>query len=210
MSTSDYKSDADRAKEKLETVSPTMCLAKWNQTSLHLPTGKTNSCYHPPLHKISPDKLNYNPASLHNTAEKLQQRKEMLEGKKPEGCSYCWNIEKTGEMSDRHYRSGEPWAMQDFDDIMKKPLDDKWTPRYVEVNFNNAAISSVVTAHHSSPPRGARKSIVMENIQRHLLTTCRNTFKERAGPCQIESIIHTLMLSGDGGQLCTRISNTSV
>jgi len=138
VSTSDYKSDADRAKEKLETVSPTMCLAKWNQTSLHLPTGKTNSCYHPPLHKISPDKLNYNPASLHNTAEKLQQRKEMLEGKKPEGCSYCWNIEKTGEMSDRHYRSGEPWAMQDFDDIMKKPLDDKWTPRYVEVNFNNA------------------------------------------------------------------------
>jgi len=138
VSISDYKSDADKAREKLETVSPTMCLAKWNQTSLHLPTGKTNSCYHPPLHKISPDKLNYNPASLHNTTEKLQQRKEMLEGKKPEGCSYCWNIEKTGEMSDRHYRSGEPWAMQDFDDIMKKPLDDKWTPRYVEVNFNNA------------------------------------------------------------------------
>ena len=138
MSTSNYKSDADKAREKLETVSPTMCLAKWNQTSLHLPTGKTNSCYHPPLHRISPDKLNYNPASLHNTAEKLQQRKEMLEGEKPEGCSYCWNIEKTGEMSDRHYRSGEPWAMQDFDDIMKKPLDDKWTPRYVEVNFNNA------------------------------------------------------------------------
>ena len=138
MSISDYKSDADKAREKLETVSPTMCLAKWNQTSLHLPTGKTNSCYHPPLHKISPDKLNYNPASLHNTTDKLQQRKEMLEGKKPEGCSYCWNIEKTGEMSDRHYRSGEPWAMQDFDDIMKKPLDDKWTPRYVEVNFNNA------------------------------------------------------------------------
>jgi len=138
VSTSDYKSDADKAREKLETVSPTMCLAKWNQTSLHLPTGKTNSCYHPPLHKISPDKLNYNPASLHNTTDKLQQRKEMLEGKKPEGCSYCWNIEKTGEMSDRHYRSGEPWAMQDFDDIMKKPLDDKWTPRYVEVNFNNA------------------------------------------------------------------------
>ena len=138
MSISDYKSDADKAREKLETVSGTMCLAKWNQTSLHLPTGKTNSCYHPPLHKISPDKLNYNPASLHNTTDKLQQRKEMLEGKKPEGCSYCWNIEKTGEMSDRHYRSGEPWAMQDFDDIMKKPLDDKWTPRYVEVNFNNA------------------------------------------------------------------------
>tara|TARA_B100001057_G_scaffold360090_1_gene362378 strand:+ start:3515 stop:4885 length:1371 start_codon:yes stop_codon:yes gene_type:complete len=138
VSTSNYKADANKAREKLETVSPTVCLAKWNQTSLHLPTGLTNSCYHPPLHRINPDKLNYNPASLHNTAEKLQQRKEMLEGKKPAGCSYCWNIEKTGEMSDRHYRSGEPWAMQDFDDIMKQPLDAKWTPRYVEVNFNNA------------------------------------------------------------------------
>ena len=138
MSTSDYKSDADKAKQKLATISPTMCLAKWNQTSLHLPTGLTNSCYHPPLHNINPDKLNYNPAGLHNTAEKLQQRKEMLDGKQPEGCSYCWNIEKTGEMSDRHYRSGEPWAMQDFDEIRKNPLDDKWTPRYVEVNFNHA------------------------------------------------------------------------
>ena len=52
MSTSDYKAQAELAKEKLNTVSPTMCLAKWNQVSLHLPTGLTNSCYHPPLHKI--------------------------------------------------------------------------------------------------------------------------------------------------------------
>ena len=65
-----------------------------------------------------------NPAALHNTAEKLEQRQQMLNGRKPDGCSYCWNIEDTGEMSDRHYRSGEPWAMQDFDDIRKNPIDD--------------------------------------------------------------------------------------
>ena len=138
MSTSDYKSDALKAKEKLAEVSPTMCLAKWNQVSLHLPTGMTNSCYHPPLHNIDPEKLVDNPAALHNTAEKIEQRKLMLKGERPAGCSYCWKMEDRKEMSDRHYRSGEPWAMQDFDAIQQNPIDERWTPRYVEVNFNNA------------------------------------------------------------------------
>ena len=75
MSTSDYKSDALVAQKKLNEVSPTMCLAKWNQVSLHLPTGLTNSCYHPPLHKIDATQLENNPAALHNTAEKIEQRK---------------------------------------------------------------------------------------------------------------------------------------
>ena len=138
MSTSNYKADAELAKRLLDNVSPTMCLAKWNQVSLHLPTGLTNSCYHPPLHKIDATKLKDNPAALHNTAEKLNQRQQMLKGERPEGCSYCWKMEDTGEMSDRHYRSGEPWAMQDFTAIKQNPMDVNWTPRYVEVNFNNA------------------------------------------------------------------------
>ena len=138
MSTSNYKADAELAKNLLDNVSPTMCLAKWNQVSLHLPTGLTNSCYHPPLHEIDATKLKDNPAALHNTAEKLNQRQQMLKGERPDGCSYCWNIEDTGEMSDRHYRSGEPWAMQDFTAIKQNPMDERWTPRYVEVNFNNA------------------------------------------------------------------------
>ncbi|MBC8435450.1 MAG: radical SAM protein [Proteobacteria bacterium] len=138
MSTSNYKADAELAKSLLDNVSPTMCLAKWNQVSLHLPTGLTNSCYHPPLHEIDATKLENNPASLHNTAEKLNQRQQMLKGERPEGCSYCWKMEDTGEMSDRHYRSGEPWAMQDFTAIKQNPMDERWTPRYVEVNFNNA------------------------------------------------------------------------
>jgi hypothetical protein len=138
VSTSNYKADAELAKSLLDNVSPTMCLAKWNQVSLHLPTGLTNSCYHPPLHEIDATKLEDNPAALHNTAEKLNQRQQMLKGERPEGCSYCWNMEDTGEMSDRHYRSGEPWAMQDFTAIKQNPMDERWTPRYVEVNFNNA------------------------------------------------------------------------
>jgi organic radical activating enzyme len=138
VSTSNYKSDANTAKKKLEEVSPTFCLAKWNQVSLHLSTGLTNSCYHPPLHKIDATQLESNPAALHNTAEKLNQRQQMLKGERPEGCSYCWKMEDAGEMSDRHYRSGEPWAMQDFEAIKQNPMTTSWTPRYVEVNFNHA------------------------------------------------------------------------
>ena len=138
MSTSDYKADALVAKKRLAEISPTMCLAKWNQVSLHLSTGMTNSCYHPPLHKIDATQLNNNPSALHNTTEKLDQRFKMLQGERPDGCSYCWKMEDTGEMSDRHYRSGEPWAMQDYEAIKKNPMTTSWTPRYVEVNFNHA------------------------------------------------------------------------
>src|SRR6056300_2121617 len=81
-----YKSNAEKAKEKLLSISPTMCLAKWNQVSLHLPTGLTNSCYHPPLHKMDAEQVKHNPAALHNTAEKLQQRDQMLKGERPDGC----------------------------------------------------------------------------------------------------------------------------
>ena len=92
MKQSDYQKDANTAKEKLDSVSPSFCLAKWNQVSLHLPTGMTNSCYHPPLHRIDAKAVADNPARLHNTYEKIEQRKQMLSGKRPPGCSYCWKI----------------------------------------------------------------------------------------------------------------------
>jgi len=137
VSKSQYKSQADKAKEELDKISPTMCLAKWNQVSLHLPTGLTNSCYHPPLHEIDADEIKTNPAALHNTEKKIQERKMMWKGERPEGCSYCWKIEDTGQTSDRHYRSGEPWAMKDHQAITDNPFSRIHNPRYVEVNFNN-------------------------------------------------------------------------
>jgi hypothetical protein len=44
-----FMSSAGQMKEDL---GPALCLAKWKQVSLHLPTGLNNSCYHPPLHPI--------------------------------------------------------------------------------------------------------------------------------------------------------------
>lgn len=132
---SEFMTSAEQMKIKL---GPALCLAKWQQTSLHLTTGHTNSCYHPPLHKINSNELVNNPSALHNTEHKKMQRAKMLADQKPEECSYCWRAEATGNLSDRHYRSGEPWASAAFDKIKSQdPLTWNVNPAYVEVNFSN-------------------------------------------------------------------------
>jgi len=120
-------------------LGPALCLAKWKQVSLHLPTGLNNSCYHPPLHAIPQELLVDNPSALHNTPHKKAQRQIMLKQERPAECSYCWAMEDNGKLSDRHYRSGEPWAAMDFEKIMNSTGDeDDVVPSYVEVNFNHA------------------------------------------------------------------------
>jgi organic radical activating enzyme len=136
MTKSVFQSSAEQMKEQL---GHSLCLAKWKQVSLHLPTGLNNSCYHPPLHRIPVEDLVNNPSGLHNTNHKKQQRKLMLAGKRPAECQYCWNMEDLGKLSDRHYRSGEPWAAVDFEQIKNSTGDEQDViPSYVEVNFNNA------------------------------------------------------------------------
>jgi len=135
MSKSDFQSSAEQMHRDL---GPALCLAKWKQVSLHLPTGLNNSCYHPPLHSIGPEEITINPAALHNTQYKKAQRKIMLQQERPSECSYCWNMEDLGKLSDRHYRSGEPWAAVDFERIKNSTGDEDVVPSYVEVNFNHA------------------------------------------------------------------------
>ena len=135
MSKSDFMTAAEQMKAKLGNG---MCLAKWQQVSLHLPTGLTNSCYHPPLHEIDATLLTNNPGALHNTPYKKEQRKIMLRNERPPECSYCWTQEDLGNLSDRHYRSGEPWAAEHFEEIVNATGDEDPIPSYVEVNFNHA------------------------------------------------------------------------
>ena len=132
---SKFLSTAEQMKDDL---GPSLCLAKWKQVSLHLPTGLNNSCYHPPLHNIDASVLADNPSALHNTEYKKAQRKIMLKQERPSECSYCWTQEDLGNLSDRHYRSGEPWAAKDFDIIKNSTGDEDVIPSYVEVNFNHA------------------------------------------------------------------------
>jgi hypothetical protein len=70
-------------KRKLDVISPSLCVAKWNQVTLHLATGTTHSCHHPTAHHIPLTEIENNPSALHNTNFKKEQRKLMLEGKRP-------------------------------------------------------------------------------------------------------------------------------
>ena len=135
----EYNDHASSMRDKLNAVSPSLCLAKWLQVSISLPQGMTQSCYHPPAHTIPLDELAHNPAALHNTVFKIHEREQMLDGNRPSGCSYCWKIEDAGDhLSDRHYRSSEWWAAPDFDKVSQGPIGTDVIPRYVEVNFNQA------------------------------------------------------------------------
>ena len=126
-------------KNRLDSVSPSFCLAKWLFLRIHLLTGKTQSCYHVPYHFVDEKEIQIRPSALHNTSQKKKERKQMMEGKKPKGCSYCWHIEESGNhYSDRHYQSKAPWAVNRFDEVVEKGSEYEVIPSYVELNLSNS------------------------------------------------------------------------
>lgn len=132
-----------KTKEELNSISPTMCAAKWQQVTLHLHNGRTHSCHHPATHRIPLNEIRYDVSALHNTEFKKQQRKLMLEGKRPSECQYCWNVEdmegfSKGEIfSDRITKSSDDSSLPFLQDLAKAPWDANTLPTYVEVSFSN-------------------------------------------------------------------------
>jgi len=121
--------------EGLNSVSPSFCLAKWYNVSIHIPTGQTHSCYHPPSHHIPLEELQKSSDALHNTSYKKEQRQKMLQGEQPKECSFCWAIEDQGNISDRAYRSNDVYEPGLIEEALKEKDP---VPRYLEVNFNQA------------------------------------------------------------------------
>lgn len=119
--------------------SKTFCFAKWYHTTIYLQTGETHSCYHPAPHKIPIKDLDSNPSALHNTVEKKQERKEMLEGKQCVGCTYCWNIENMGPgyISDRHIRSSSIYTQERLEEVKEGGWQFDVQPEYIEISFGN-------------------------------------------------------------------------
>lgn len=134
-----YQADANALFQKLNQVSPSFCLAKWFNVSIHIPTGRTHSCYHPPSHYIPLEEIAADPGALHNTQHKKEQRRMMLQGERPKECFFCWNIEDSGsQLSDRAYRSKDVYRPGIFKEVADLSWDGNAKPRYVEVNFNQA------------------------------------------------------------------------
>lgn len=130
-------------KTELDKVSPTLCLAKWNQVTVHLGTGITHSCHHPAPHKILLDEIAVNPSALHNTRYKKEQRKLMLEGRRPNECDYCWRVEdahtnpdESQVYSDRITKSSESWSLPYLNRVKNSRWDTNVNPKYMEVSFD--------------------------------------------------------------------------
>ena len=121
-----------------------MCLA--NGTSHTTTTNRHNhSCHHPRTHKINLKEIARNPSS-HNTQYKKLRRKEMLTGKRPAECDYCWNVEDNSDrFSDRTFKSNESWSRPHFDEIVNQDWREDFNPRYVEVAFSTLVLKCSYT-----------------------------------------------------------------
>ena len=132
-----YFYDSNTVYEKINSISPSFCLAKWFNVSIHIPTGQTHSCYHPRHHHIPLEEIKIDVSALHNTKHKKQQRKLMLEGTRPSECSFCWQIEDSGsQLSDRAYRSNDVYEEGIIEEALEIGSTGNANPRYLEVNFN--------------------------------------------------------------------------
>ena len=125
---------------KINDISPSFCSAKWLQTTLMLQNGYNHSCHHPSPHKIPVAEVTQNPAALHNSNFKKQQRIKMINGERPSECDYCWRIEDQDKdhFSDRHYKTSDWWAWDKVDVIATSDPTEDVYPTYLEVSFSNA------------------------------------------------------------------------
>jgi pyruvate-formate lyase-activating enzyme len=130
----------EEKREKINNVSCSFCTAKWLQTTLLLQNGYNHSCHHPAPHKIPLEEIEKDPAALHNSQYKKQQRLDMILGNRPKECEYCWKIEDLGKdyFSDRHYKTADTWAWDRFEEIATSDPGENVYPSYLEVSFSNA------------------------------------------------------------------------
>lgn len=139
----DHNAGLPAFKKELNEISPSFCAAKWQQVTVHLATGQTHSCHHPTTHKIPVLEILDNPTALHNTKFKKEQRKLMLEGKRPSECDYCWRVEDSNTdesadvYSDRITKSYEGWSRPYINDIKNARWDNDVNPSYFEISFSN-------------------------------------------------------------------------
>jgi len=135
----EYMEKLSSTKKELDSISPSFCLAKWLQVTLHLQNGFNHSCHHPEVHQITLDDLKNGPSSLHNTAYKKNLWAAMKKGNRPKECDFCWKVEDSAghHFSDRILKSSDPWAHERMQEIANTPAKKNVNPSYVEVSFSH-------------------------------------------------------------------------
>ena len=129
--------DLEFRQQVLDPLSPTFCAAKWYNATIWLGSGQTTSCHHPPAHHVTEKEVIINPAALHNTRQKRDDREKMLAGERPAGCEYCWKIEDMGRdaVSDRVYKS-KIYPIASLQEAYDTPVHHDVNLRTLEIAFD--------------------------------------------------------------------------
>jgi organic radical activating enzyme len=180
--------DLDFKHQILDTKSASFCAAKWYNATIWLGSGQTTSCHHPPAHAIDIEELKVNPAALHNTAKKKDDRKKMLAGERPEGCEYCWKIEDmaTDAISDRVYKS-KIYPITLLNDAYNTPYTEDVNLRTLEIAFDRTcqfACSYCNPAFSSTWVKDIKKNGAYNN----LISDGRNHFTHAHDSAQLFKI----------------------
>ena len=129
--------DLEFRQQVLDTKSASFCAAKWYNATIWLGSGMSTSCHHPPAHRIDDAALATNPKAIHNTAQKKEDRRQMIAGERPAGCEYCWKIEDMGRdaISDRVYKS-KIYPLEALDAAYNTPSNRDVDLRTLEIAFD--------------------------------------------------------------------------
>jgi len=129
--------DLEFRQQHLDTKSASFCAAKWYNATIWLGSGQTTSCHHPPAHHVTEKEVIINPAALHNTRQKRDDRAKMLAGERPAGCEYCWKIEDMGRdaVSDRVYKS-KIYPIESLNEAFNTPVHEDVNLRTLEIAFD--------------------------------------------------------------------------
>ena len=121
----------------LDNLSASFCAAKWYNATIWLGSGQTTSCHHPPAHLVDRDAVTANPRLLHNTPQKKEDRRRMINGERPPGCEYCWKIEDMGRdaVSDRVYKS-KIYPIEALHEARNTPYTEDVNLRTLEIAFD--------------------------------------------------------------------------
>jgi organic radical activating enzyme len=121
----------------LDPLSASFCAAKWYNATIWLGSGQTTSCHHPPAHLVDRDAVTANPRLLHNTSQKKEDRRRMINGERPPGCEYCWKIEDMGRdaVSDRVYKS-RIYPIEALHEARNTPYTEDVNLRTLEIAFD--------------------------------------------------------------------------
>jgi len=144
-------------------IKDSFCSAKWLMATMHFGMGENHSCYHPPIHRWNLEDVKRDPSMLHNTAHKIEQRRQMMNGEKPKECYYCFDMEAINPdvNSDRKRFTNEHYAIERRQELIDAPFDRHVNPSYLELSFSNVCNFSCI---YCGPEYS---SIWVENLKRN-------------------------------------------